>query len=160
MKPRRVVVVGLSLVLLSGCGLFSPPKDTVGDYFSPPQAYPGPAWEKDDRSIDPEELNTVAGPDHCDWQSVVMMHLGWPLGTVARTVEQSRQFIRDPDGSIEGFRGQLMTSVELPTDARYTGYHLDELELWLSPSEPDGVYLRIGNDVERWPRADPVIACA
>jgi len=51
------------------------------------------------------------------------------------------------------------TGIELPPEAQYTGYHLDELEFWLAPSEPDGAYLRVSDDVERWPRADLPIGC-
>ena len=57
-------------------------------------------------------------------------------------------------------RDALAVHVALPADASDTGYRHQELELWLSPSEPDAAYLRAGDDVERWPRADPVIACA
>jgi hypothetical protein len=111
----RRLPAGLSLVLvlalvLSACGLAStgagpagttePSRHpTVADYFSPPQAYPGPTWTQD-------------------------IHIA------------------------------------LPPDARATGYRKGELELWLSASEPDAAYLRVDDDVERWPRANPVVACA
>lgn len=165
----RLLVTGASLALLAGCGTATPPPSpapspstkTVADYFSPPRAYPGPTWTKDGRSVGSEELNTIAGPDHCDWQSAVMMHLGWPLGTVSKTADDSRQFIRDPDGVIDTkLRDKLGTGVALPADAKDTSYRHGELELWLSPSEPDAAYLRVGESVEHWPRADPLVACA
>lgn len=168
---RRFLVAGLSLVLLSACGSTprpnlsattkSPVRATVADYFSPPQPYPGPRWTKDGRPVDGQELNSIAGPDHCGWQGAALMHLGWPLGTVSHTSAESRQFIRDPDGVIDqGLRDKLAIAIDLPPDAQDTGYRNGELELWLSPSEPDAGYLRVGEDVERWPRADPVRACA
>lgn len=139
----------------------STPKATVVEYFSPPSPYPGPTWTKDGRAVDGQELNSIAGPDHCDWQSAVIMHLGWPLGTVSRSSAEVRQFIRDPDGVIDpSLRNRLAIAIDLAADATDTGYRNGDLELWLSPSTPDAAYLRVGDDVERWPRADPVIACA
>lgn len=168
----RLLVAGLSLVLLSACGLPStgaggrppvtpePSRQTVAQYFSPPQPYPGPTWTKDGRPVDGRELNSIAGPDHCGWQSAVLMHLGWPLGTVSQTSAEIHQFIRDPDGVIvRGPRDKLALHIGMPPDARATGYRNGELELWLSPSDPDAAYLRVNDDVERWPRADPVVAC-
>lgn len=178
----RLLVAGLSLVLLlAACSddrMGQPEKrqhvpavgerdDTsssrgsVAEYFSPPVRYPGPTWTRGGRPVDGQELNSIAGPDHCDWQSAVIMHLGWPLGTVSRSSTEIRQFIRDPDGVIKyGTRHTLAIAVDLPNDARDTGYRNGELELWLSPSDPDAAYLRAGDNVERWPRADPVVACS
>jgi hypothetical protein len=160
---RRLLVASLGLMLLNGCGSnigLGTPKATVAEYFSPPSPYPGPTWTKDGRAVDGRELNSIAGPDHCSWQSVVIMHLGWPLGTVSRTSAEVRQFIRDPDGVIDpSLSNRLAIAIDLPADATDTGYRNGDLELWLSPSTPDAAYLRVGDDVERWPRADPVIAC-
>lgn len=159
---RRLLLAILSLVLLPACG---PPLEpgstaTVADHFSPAEEYPGPTWTKDGRAVDSEELNSIAGPHHCDWQSVVMMHLGWPLGTVSRTSAEIRQYIRDPDGSIAyGVSGKVEIGVDLPADAQDTGYRNRGLELWLSESDPNAAFVRTAGDVERWPRADPVIAC-
>jgi hypothetical protein len=47
----------------------------------------------------------------------------------------------------------------MPVDAVDSGYRNSGLELWVADSDPAGVYLRVGDDVERWPRADPPIAC-
>jgi hypothetical protein len=88
------------------------------------------------------------------------MHLGWPPGAVSESAGGIRQFIRDPAGVIGyGVRGKLAIAVDLPDDARDTGYRNGELELWLAPSDPGAAYLRAGDDVERWPRADPIVAC-
>ena len=161
---RRLLIAGLSLMLLTGCAgtlASNAPKQTVAGYFSPPQPFPGPTWTKDGRAVDGQELNSIAGPDHCEWQSAVVMHLGWPLGTVSRTSAEIHQFIRDPKGAIDpGLRDRLAIAVPLPGDAADTGYRYGDLELWLAPSVPDAAFLKVGDDVERWPRADPVIACA
>jgi hypothetical protein len=135
-------------------------RGSVADYFSPPQPYPGPTWARGGRAVVGRELNSIAGPAHCDWQSAVMLYLGWPPGTVSQSIADRRQFIRDPDGVIGfGVRDELAIAIDLPDDARDTGYRSGELELWLAPSDPDAAYLRAGDDVERWPRADPVVAC-
>jgi hypothetical protein len=34
------------------------------------------------------------------------------------------------------------------------------LELWTVASDPDSAYLIVADDIERWPRADPPVACA
>ena len=132
----------------------------MASYFSPPKAYPGLVWTKDGRTVDGRELNSFAGPEHCDWQSAVMMYLGWPLGTVSVTAAQARQFVRDPSGVINPeLRDKLVLHASLPADARSTGYRHGDLELWLSPSNEDAAYLRAGDDVERWPRAGEGVAC-
>jgi hypothetical protein len=181
----RLLVVGLSLVMLAACNL-TPDRPrgsgeadrtggprvhlattaaasggSVAEYFSPPRPFPGPTWTRNGRRVDGRELNSIAGPDHCGWERAVMMHLGWPLGTVSRTAGEIRQFIRDPGGVIDArLRDEFATGIDLPADARDTGYRNGELQLWLSPSHPDTAYLRVGDDVEGWPRADPVVACA
>jgi len=188
----RLLLAGLSLVLLSACGTTpakprasaeptvsagprvsavppvsakppvstGPPGRTVADYFSPPQAYPGLTWTRHGRPVDGGELSSSAGPEHCGWQSVVFLFVGWPLGTVSQTSAEVREFVRDPNGVFDQRLRPLVRHAVLPADAADTGYRTGGLELWLSPSNPDAAYLRSGSDVERWPRADPLIACA
>ncbi|MEQ7124254.1 hypothetical protein ABN034_06985 [Actinopolymorpha sp. B11F2] len=135
--------------------------DDVGDYFSPPAPFPGPTWTKNGRSVEGTELNSIAGPEHCGWQSAVLLHLGWPPGTVSKTIEGVRQYVRDPKDVLDGgYDKGLRRHITLPDDAADTGYRTGKLQLWLTPSDPDGAYLRVQNDVERWPRADPPVACA
>ena len=157
---RHLAVVVAAALLGAGCATV-PSGETVQDFFSPPREHPGPTWTRDGEQIHPTELTTAAGPDHCEWQTAVMMHLGWPLGTRAETSAQARQFVRDPDAVVDP---ELSAGLEhpswLPDDARDTRYRLGDLELWLSPSDADAAYLRHGSDVERWPRADPVVACS
>ncbi len=156
----------LGVLLVGGCVSSSsappqspasarPPESTVASFFSPPQPYPGPAWTRDGRSVDRQELEIIAGPEHCEWQAVAFLYLGWPPGTTGK----SRQFIRDPGDVLQGAAGAPASGIRLPADARDSRYRHRDLQLWLSPSDPDGVYLRAGTDVERWPRADPVIGC-
>ncbi|GAA1827581.1 hypothetical protein GCM10009682_53560 [Luedemannella flava] len=149
---------GLSAPATSAAG--TPSSRTVASFFSPPKEFPGPTWTKKGKSVDNNELNSIAGSDHCGWESAVMMHLGWPLGTVAKTSATMRQFIRDPGGVItDRFQPGLKLHVSMPPDGKDTGYRNGDLELWLAPSDPDGAYLRVDSDVERWPIANPVVAC-
>jgi hypothetical protein len=172
--PTGLLGVTLGLTLLSACSSTTPPKPsrsasltspspvasgssrvTVANYFSPPPPHPGPAWTKNARSVSWGELNISAGPEHCNWQSAVFMSVGWPLGTVARRATEAHRFIRDPNGVVSReLRNALVTAIDLPIDARDTGYRNGDLELWFSPTDPDSAYLRVKNDVERWPRND------
>jgi hypothetical protein len=111
MSMLSAIRASAALVLLAGCGFSSAaapggdheraPDGRVADYFSPPQEFPGPTWSRFGHPVSGFELNSVAGPRHCDWQQAVMMHVGWPLGTVAKDITQARQYIRDPRGVID-----------------------------------------------------------
>jgi hypothetical protein len=163
--------LALVAVLVSGCGTSvpvaapspeaSPVVSPVGSHYSPAAPFPGTPWTKDGRAVANRELNAIAGPEHCDWQSATFLHLGWPLGTVSQHIGQVHQFLRDPQGVIGAtYRDRLGLQVALPPDASDTGYRQGDVELWLRDAEPDAAYLRAGDDVERWPRADPAVACA
>lgn len=151
------------MILAAVLGLFtggSGPADAVRDYFSPPPSSPGLVWTKDGRTVGGRELNAMAGAEHCGWESAAFVHLGWPLGTVSTTIAQARQYVRDPQGVVPGgFREGLRLGAALPSDARDTGYRTGALHLWLASSDPDAIYLRVGQDVERWPRAVRPVAC-
>lgn len=129
------------------------------------EPYPGSHWYGPDGKEVPKEsniINAITGPEHCDWESAVMMHVGWPLGHDAADVSEARQYLRDPGGVFE--KDMLMTSFEadvnLPPGARYTGYRTDFMELWLDDKDDAAAYLVFADHVERWPRSEEVIACA
>jgi hypothetical protein len=42
-------------------------------------------------------INAITGPEHCDWDSAVMMHVGWPFGHDTENVSRARQYLRDPE---------------------------------------------------------------
>ena len=139
----------------------STPLASVASAFDSPPPYPGYHWTRDGRPATEFEITTIAGPDHCGWGAATMLFIGWPPGTVARTGEQTRQFIRDPQGAIAGdFRQQLRRGVRLPTDARTTGYRYGPLEVFVSPSDDGGIYVVSPVDAERWPISYPRTACA
>jgi hypothetical protein len=106
-------------------------------------------------------VSTYPGADHCEWESAVFLHLGWPLGTKEK-INAGRQYVRDPKGLFpEDVSVPLDLDATLPADASYTGYHRGEAQLWLSASEAkEAVFIVQGNNVERWPRTTETIACA
>jgi predicted nucleic acid-binding protein len=72
-------------------------------------------------------------------------------------------YLADTSMIISLRRGQALASRWI--DARHAGLvgtcpAVEAEELWLSASEPDAAYLRVDEDVERWPRASLVVACA
>jgi hypothetical protein len=89
----------------------------------------------------------------CDWDSVLFLEVGWPLGTVASTSETTRLFVRDPEGIFADTENDLFDAeAELPVDAVDTGFHRGDWELWTSQSVGDkGVFLVNGSIVEEWP---------
>ena len=144
--------LGATLVVLAVAGCFAAERDE---------------WEqqwknREGRSVPAEVLTAYRGPEHCDWESTVFLSVGWPLGTRAPNVGRARQYVRDPEGKFAGhLRSRYDSDAELPRKARYTGYHLDDVELWISPSDSSkAVYLVYTDRVERWPRTKGLIACA
>lgn len=89
----------------------------------------------------------------CDWANALFLEVGWPLGSVATTDEDTRLFVRDPDGMFADVTSQTFDpQAEVPPDAIYSGYHRGTWELWTSPSVADSaVFLVNGRTVERWP---------
>ena len=130
--------------------------------FDPPPAYPGYPWTRDGKRVSEFEFETIAGPEHCGWQSATMLFIAWPPGTVSKTAAEARQYIRDPRGVIQGrpLLRQLELHATLPTDAKPTGYRYGPLEVYLSPSDQDQFIYVVGLlGVERWPRSDPMTLC-
>ena len=146
-----------------GSGDVTPSTDLASDYEFEP--YPGSTWYGPGGEEIPEEsniINAITGPEHCEWQEGVMMHVGWPPGHDAADASESRQYFRDPKKVFPQF--SLMTTydgdVELPKGAEYTGYRTDFMELWLDEKDKAAAYLVFSDHVERWPRAKEIIACA
>lgn len=138
------------------------PFGSVAIAFDQTPPHPGYAWTREGRAVGQFELVTIAGPGHCGWESATFLMIGWPPGTVAPTSSQARHYIRDPQGVILGsYRDLLERDVKLPGDAKPTGYRLGAIELYLSPSDEDRwIYVVGPSNVERWPRADPMVLCS
>jgi hypothetical protein len=112
----------------------------------------------------PMTLNVTYGPDHCDWDEIVMLDLSWPLGTeVTVYTEDVRQYARDADGTFgDRLRTTFAADVEAPEDVTDTGYHRQGNRLLVGPTSAAGaVYVaRPDGTVERWPRVVPPAICA
>jgi hypothetical protein len=98
----------------------------------------------------------AAGPK---WYS---LQLGWPLGTDYRDTSV-RQYVRDPQNELPShwnLEGAYKADVRLPAAALYSGHSTDGVQLWVDPQADDEhLYLVFRERVERWPRAEPIVAC-
>ena len=148
---RRLLAAALIALAPAGCG-------------------GGVDWDRPWLDTDDEQVSELIvstyhpdpGGDHCEWDSVVLLHLGWPPGTAAEFRSGSeRQYVRDAEGELEApGRSPLELDSELPPDVEYTGYHSGELQLWISASEAtEAVYIVRPEHVERWPRSRRHIFC-
>lgn len=119
------------------------------------------AWtDADGSSVDARVVNILRGPEHCDWQTSVWLHMGWPPGAIAEDDTQLRQYVRDPK-NVLGLADGLDTHAALPENASATEFSADGVELWLGErGGDDAVYLEFPDHVERWPRSRQIIACA
>jgi hypothetical protein len=166
-KRGWVYPIGAAVLLIAAAlviwrlDLFAVPAGPVATAFESPRAYPGYPWTRNGQPVAPEEMSTIAGPEHCDWQSATMLNIGWPPGTRSTTSAQARQYIRDPNGVVGArFRDLLMRNATLPADARATGYRYGAIEIYVSPSDQDqAIYVVSASDSERWPRSDPMVLC-
>jgi hypothetical protein len=155
---HRLLLALLLLPLVAACG-----GGTTGSIGTS-----GTIWEETwvdgaGQPVSAKVVTSYQGAEHCDWQSATFLTLGWPLGKKMKTIDEGRQYVRDPDGVIGGWgvRDPFNDDAHLPVDARYTGYHLDENQLWVTQHEADdAVYVVRGERVERWPRTTRIIACA
>jgi hypothetical protein len=107
------------------------------------------------------------GSDHCGWERVSFVEMSWPPGFVPTSQPLSRQFARDPDGVLRDplqavqTRGAFDGDATLPDDARETGLHNDQAQIWVAESDPDAIYVRRSDGTaERWPRVEPLALCA
>jgi hypothetical protein len=162
-----------SLVLLVSCTSGDAPDDASRGTSSPPplrrdfefEPFPGSRWYGPDGEPVPDEsnvVNAITGPDHCGWESGVMLHLAWPVGREAGDASETRQYLRDPSSVFpsDDLQATFDDDVVLPDGAEYTGYRTDFMELWLPPDDgAHAAYLVFADHVERWPRAGDTIAC-
>jgi hypothetical protein len=160
-RAPAIVLVAIVLACGSAAAGPAPRVRTVADVFGAPAPYPGRAWTRDGVEVPPSEIVAAAGPEHCRWQSAILLTLGWPLGTRPRTAAGARQYVRDP-GHVLGSRlPALEVDATLPADAGPTGYAYGSVRLYLAPSDQDqAVYLVLGVSIERWPRSDPMTLCS
>lgn len=138
----RTALILAGFLLVAAC-TGSP--STVAEAVAEPEL----VWTKDERPVGPGEISSHAGPEHCEWQRATFVYLA------------SRLYLRDPENVVgEGFRAGLRQGIRLPEDARDTGYRAGELEVWLPSSEVGAAFIRVGDDVERWPLVAAGVGCA
>ncbi|MCV0402214.1 MAG: hypothetical protein K5924_00735 [Chloroflexi bacterium] len=97
-----------------------------------------------------------AGSEHCDWESVRILHVDRPDGTLGA------QYVRDPQRVLRGagLLDSYADDVELPDGAEFSGYRsTDGMELWFTP-ENRAAFVVTPDGVERWPRVRDGIGCA
>lgn len=156
----RLLAVALVLAgCTSGSSLGGVATERYGSTWQGPSGAPAERGSGPDRTF---EVQTIFGADHCGWEDVVFLSVGWPLGTSPETSEQSRQYIRDENRDIESapLLSTFDAEVDLPDDSWSTGYKNQVLELWFGPDNGDeAVYLKMEERVERWPRAKEHVAC-
>lgn len=129
-----------------------------------PSELVGARWTgPDGEVVSTRTLNVIRGPEHCDWQASLWMHIGWPLGTQADTAADIRQYLRDPQGVLpDGTTPtSLDTDAQVPESASPTAYEAGDVQLWLGEDGgQNAVYVVFPDHAERWPRATEVFACA
>ena len=109
-------------------------------------------------------IAVLAGPEHCQWESATFMHLAWPVGTIATSFDDERQYVRDPEGLFDdgALRVGFMRDITLPADAVETGFHRGPWQLWVSPTQADDAVFVVDEDTgiaERWGRSSEPILC-
>lgn len=124
--------------------------------------YSGRPWYGPDGERVARAVLVSFSPSACGWPQVVLLQLGWPLGSDHRDTTV-RQYVRDPGAELPSHWNLLDrygADVQLPTTARRTGYSTDGIQLWLDDATSERhVYVVFADRAERWPRADPIVAC-
>ena len=110
---------------------------------------------------EPLVLHVMTGHEHCGWQRVLFLSMGWPPGTKVGTSGGYHQYVRDPRGVLDRVQlaGSFVAGTELRADARYTGLERGPWRLWVVPGDQGAVFVVNGSYAERWPRTDRVVVC-
>jgi hypothetical protein len=108
-------------------------------------------------------VRVYQGHEHCEWERVTFMQVSWPPGSITTLSGDVRQFVRDPHGVLDhlaALRGRFTRDSEAPSDAGPTGVRSDEAEIWVAPSNENGLYIQHSDGTfDLWPRAEPQILC-
>ena len=94
----------------------------------------------------------------CGRGQVAALSIGSPIGAPLDQLDR-HEYLRDPRGTALDagwITERWRATTTLPADAASTGWTNGNIELWVSPSRFErGVYLRLGDAFEWWPRASP-----
>jgi len=95
--------------------------------------------DRDGQSVPESKVVSYFGPEHCDWQDVVFLQIGYRSGLTQPGLSGELKFLRDPAGELADHTvARFEPSAELPANAVDTGWQRDGQELWL---DPDGAAL-------------------
>jgi hypothetical protein len=127
----------------------------------PPPATDG-AWTLDGHAVPDGVLSLSTGPEHCGWQALTILTTGPRPGERFESSTDVRQYVRDPGNRFANLTFRpFEPSVIAPSDAFFTGYRFESMELWGSHEAGDEVVFMVRDGIwERWPRSSLVLACA
>lgn len=133
---------------------------------SPPVGTPAPTpthWVDDGGApVSRDVIEVFKGPEHCNWESSLMLFTGDPIGSAIVRGRSERQYVRDPEGV---YPARLLLipydgDVNRPSHIFPTGYSWEGGELWVDRVGPDiAAYMVYDDHIERWPRTAELILC-
>lgn len=135
-----------------------PPGRSLAERYGVPPTWPGDPWTRNGREVSRDELVLAAGAAHCGWEDSAF------IAGAALTAPPDKRgllWVRDPKGVLTydpRAKAEFQAQADLPSDATWTGYIQDGVELWAASSDnADYLYLvnnADGADIERWVRVD------
>ena len=81
--------------------------------------------------------------------SAYFLWIAWPVGTVAHSMTETREFVRDPRHIISK-HGSSVASAPLPADAIDTGLHRGRYRRFMTRGG-NTAFVGTGTRHERWP---------
>jgi hypothetical protein len=107
--------------------------------------------DHDGRPVWTRLVQSYAGSEHCDWQSMTFLQLGPGEADI---------YVRAPTADLaEYFDEPYREHVPLPHDAVPTPYEREGKRLWLSADKTTAYVGSDPADVEAWPREIKPIGC-
>jgi hypothetical protein len=149
----------MGCLALTGCGtlaLFDGGDDGIG-------VNPELSWRDAGKGDVPEEVATwQMTHEHCNWSSVVLLRLGWPIGEHGESIDNRRYYVRDPKSVLpkDIVRQRYSILPGLPKNVQDSGLRSGDISLFSTPGRDDFIYIVQGDVVERWPVAAESVACA
>lgn len=156
LRPTRITLRPALLLLLvaalAACGQGAEDREPSGP------------WSLKGQAVNNDQVESSAGPEHCEWQAAHFLRLSWPPGRTYDDPRRQRMYIKDPGGVLDFapyLRAGYDGSAALPADAIDTGYRNDGFALWYSPGAGETRVFLVGPDdtVESWPRATTPVGC-
>jgi hypothetical protein len=143
---RQLAPIAVASLCLAGCG----GTDWSG------------AWtDSQGRELPPTVIWSLTD-DACYPEGVVFISIGDPKsGTFEFGPGKARTYVRNPGALAKHAVAALFDGeAHLPKDARFSGYRLGDVEVWLSGRGTNAIYVRTRDSVERWPWVVNIPRCA